>query len=170
MLNEAYLGLGSNLGKSAQNLRDALAMMREFAVDIQASPLYRTAPQGFRNQPAFYNAACRLRTRLDAHELLARLMEVELAIGRHRSFLNAPRAIDIDILFYNRMILGAPSLTLPHPRLGERLFALMPLADIAPNLAHPISGETIRDMLGRLPAQPGAISRVEWQAAIEANL
>ena len=166
MLSEAYLGLGSNLGKSARNLRDALALMRGFAVDIQASPLYRTAPQGFGSQPAFYNAACRLRTRLDPYELLARLIEVEAAIGRRRSFLNAPRAIDIDILFYNRMALNAPHLTLPHPRLGDRLFALMPLADIAPHLAHPISGLTIREMLARLPAQPGAIIRVEWRAAI----
>lgn len=166
MLSEAYLGLGSNLGKSAQNLRDALFMMREFAVDIQTSPLYRTAPHGFRSQPAFYNAACRLRTRLDAYELLARLLEVEAAIGRQRSFLNAPRAIDIDILFYNRTTLNTPPLTLPHPRLGDRLFVLMPLTDIAPHLAHPISGLTAREMLVRLPAQPGAISRVEWQAAI----
>ena len=164
MLNEAYLGLGSNLGESAENLRAALDMMRQFARGIRTSSLYRTAPQGFRNQPAFYNAACRLWTPLGPYELMARLLAVEAAIGRQRTFRNAPRVLDIDILFYNRLVVDTPPLTLPHPRISERLFVLKPLADIAPQLAHPISGASVRDMLARLGPQSVAIEAVAWRA------
>lgn len=164
MLNEAYLGLGSNLGNSAENLRAALDMMRQFARGIRTSALYRTAPQGFRNQPAFYNAACRLWTPLDPYELMAQLLAVEAAIGRQRTFRNAPRVLDIDILFYNRLVVDTPPLTVPHPRIGERLFVLKPLADIAPQLTHPISGESARDMLKRLQPQSDAIEAVAWPA------
>ncbi len=164
MLNEAYLGLGSNLGNSAENLRAALDMMRQFARDIRTSALYRTAPQGFRNQPAFYNAACRLWTLLSPYELMARLLAVEAAIGRQRTFRNAPRVLDIDILFYNRLVVDTPPLTLPHPRIGERLFVLKPLADIAPQLPHPASGESMRDMLARLGPESDAIEAVAWWA------
>ena len=166
MLNEAYLGLGSNLGNSAENLRAALDMMRQFARGIRTSSLYRTAPQGFRNQPAFYNTACCLWTPLDPYELMAQLLAVEAAIGRRRTFRNAPRVLDIDILFYNRLVVDTPPLTLPHPRIGERLFVLKPLADIAPQLTHPVSGESTRDMLARLQAQSDAIEAVAWPAWI----
>ncbi len=164
MLNKAYLGLGSNLGNSAENLHAALDMMRQFARDIRTSALYRTAPQGFRNQPAFYNAACRIWTPLGPYGLMARLLAVEAAIGRQRTFRNAPRVLDIDILFYNRMVVSTPPLTLPHPRISERLFVLKPLADIAPQLTHPASGETVRDMLARLGPQSDAIEAVAWRA------
>lgn len=164
MLNEAYLGLGSNLGNSAENLRAALDMMRQFARGIRTSALYRTAPQGFRNQPVFYNAACRLWTPLDPYELMAQLLAVEAAIGRQRTFRNAPRVLDIDILFYNRLVVDTPPLTVPHPRIGERLFVMKPLADIAPQLTHPISGESARDMLNRLQPQPDALEAVAWPA------
>ena len=80
MLSEAYIGLGSNLGDSVRNLRAALDMMGEFAVDVQPSSVYRTAPQGFRNQPAFYNAVCRVATRLTPFELMERLLDIELSL------------------------------------------------------------------------------------------
>ena len=151
MLSEAYIGLGSNLGDSVRNLRAALDMIREFAVDVQPSPVYRTAPQGFRNQPAFYNAVCRIRTRLTPFELMERLLRVESAIGRRRTFRNAPRMLDLDILLYNRLVLSTPPLVLPHPQVAARLFVLRPLSDIAPpRLRHPVSGLTVAQMLRAL--------------------
>ncbi len=163
MLNEAYIGLGSNLGDSVRNLRSALDMMARFAVDVQPSPLYRTAPQGFRSQPAFYNAVCRLRTRLTPFRLMEELLGIEATIGRRRTFRNAPRPLDLDILLYNRLALHTPPLLLPHPRLTERLFVLRPLADIAPHLRHPVSGLTVSDMLQRLPPDPDSMTQLRWE-------
>lgn len=153
MLSEAYIGLGSNLGDSTRNLRAALALMREFAEDIQASPVYRTAPQGFRDQPPFYNAVCRIRTRLTPFELMEELLRVEAAIGRRRTFRNAPRMLDMDILLYGRLVIRTPPLTVPHPQMGGRVFVLRPLADIAPGLRHPVSGMTVAEMLRALGGQ-----------------
>ena len=160
MLSEAYIGLGSNLGDSARNIRAALNLIDEFSVDLTPSPLYRTAPQGFRNQPAFFNAVCRIRTRLDPFRLMERLLSVENAIGRRRTFRNAPRLLDLDILLYNRLVLHTPPLVLPHPRIEERIFVLRPLADIAPHIKHPVTGLSATEMLRNLPAQSDAIERV----------
>ncbi len=163
MLSEAYIGLGSNLGDSAQNLRSALQMMKEFAVDVQPSPMYRTAPQGFRSQPPFFNAVCRVTTRLTPFELMERLLSIEAAMGRRRVFRNAPRVLDMDILTFGRRVLESPPLVLPHPRMAEREFVLRPLADIAPNMKHPVTGISVSEMLRNLPAQPEAMSRIEWR-------
>ena len=163
MLSEAYIGLGSNLGDSAQNLRSALQMMKEFAVDVQPSPMYRTAPQGFRSQPPFFNAVCCVTTRLTPFELMDRLLSIEAAIGRRRVFRNAPRVLDMDILTFGRRVLESPPLVLPHPRMAEREFVLRPLADIAPNMKHPVTGISVSEMLRNLPAQPEAMSRIEWR-------
>lgn len=163
MLSEAYIGLGSNLGNSAQNLRSALRMMEEFAVDVQPSPLYMTAPLGFQNQPPFYNAVCRVTTRLTPFELMDRLLDIETAVGRRRVFRNAPRVLDMDILMIGSRVLESPPLVLPHPRMEEREFVLMPLADIAPNLKHPVTGLSAEEMLRNLPGQPEAMSRVAWR-------
>ena len=163
MLSEAYIGLGSNLGDSAQNLRSALRMMEEFAVDVQPSPIYRTAPQGFRSQPPFCNAVCRVTTRLTPFELMDRLLYIEAAIGRRRVFRNAPRVLDMDILLYGRRALESPPVVLPHPRMAEREFVLRPLADIAPNLKHPVTGISVSEMLRNLPGRSEVVSRVGWR-------
>ena len=165
MLNEAYVGLGSNLGDSVQNLRAAVGMMEEFAVEVTPSPVYRTAPQGFRNQPPFYNAVCRVVTRITPFELMDRLLRIETAVGRRRIFRNAPRMLDMDILLYNRLVLKSPPLTLPHPRMSERPFVLRPLADIAPHLKHPLGSASVSEMLRKLHRQSGAIERLELQLA-----
>ena len=165
MLNEAYVGLGSNLGDSVQNLRAAVGMLEEFAVDVLPSPVYRTAPQGFRNQPPFYNAVCRVVTRVTPFELMDRLLRIETEVGRRRIFRNAPRLLDMDILLYNRLVLKSPPLTLPHPRMSERLFVLRPLADIAPHLRHPLGGASVGEMLRNLQVQPDVIERLESQLA-----
>lgn len=163
MLNEAYIGLGSNLGKSVQNLRSALDMIGQFGVDLQASSLYRTAPQGFRSQPPFYNAACRLRTRLTSFQLMDELLGIEAAVGRRRTFRNAPRLLDLDILLYNRLVIHTPPVMLPHPQLSARSFVLRPLADIAPHLRHPVNGLTVSDMLEELPLDSDGITAVSWR-------
>ena len=163
MISEAYIGLGSNLGDSVGNLRAAVDMVREIAVDIRQSPMYRTAPQGFSNQPPFYNAVCRVATGLTPYELMERLLRIESEIGRRRTFRNAPRLLDLDILLFGRRVLNAPPVILPHPGMAERLFVLKPLADIAPQLKHPVNGLTVAEMLRRLPAQSDAIERVGWR-------
>ena len=163
MLSEAYIGLGSNLGDSAENLRAAIRMLEECAVDVRPSPLYKTAPQGFRNQPPFYNTVCRIATRLTPFELMEQLLVIEAAIGRRRIFRNAPRVLDMDILLFGCRVLNSPPLVLPHPRMVEREFVLRPLADIAPNLRHPISGIPVAEMLSSLPGRSDAMSRVARQ-------
>lgn len=160
MLSEAYIGLGSNLGSSLDNLGTAISLMRRFAVEVQPSPVYRTSPQGFRNQPTFYNSVCRISTRLTPFQLMGQLLEIEAVVGRRRTFRNAPRILDLDILLYNRLVIESPPLVLPHPRIAERLFVLRPLADIAPQLKHPVSGLTVGEMLWALPSQGDSMEEV----------
>ena len=162
MLNRVYIGLGSNLGRSVENMRGALSMMREFAFEIQTSPLYRTAPVGFRNQPVFYNAACSLVTRLTPFELMERLLSIEQRVGRRRTFRNAPRLLDIDILLFGSRVLASPPLVVPHPQLSHRIFVLRPLADIAPQLVHPVERLTVTQLLERQAGEPSQLEGAAW--------
>ena len=150
MLAEAYLGLGSNLGDRRANIERGLAMLRRLGVVTAVSSMRETSPEGFSRQPPFLNAACRMWTRLDPFQLLAKVQAAERAVGRHRAFPNAPRTLDIDILVFGRAVLEAPHLILPHPRLRERRFALEPLFEVAPELQHPATGENVANMLSRL--------------------
>ena len=150
MRSEAYLGLGSNLGDRRANIDRGLALLGRCGHVTAVSSLVETAPEGFSRQPPFLNAACRMWTPLDPFELLAKTQEVERAIGRHRVFPNAPRTLDIDVLMYDHTALEAPHLILPHPRMRQRWFVLGPLAEIAPYVRHPFTGETIAEMLSRL--------------------
>ena len=159
MPTEAYLGLGSNLGDRASNIARALDMLAESSSHVEASSLYETTPQGFSDQPRFLNAACRLWTDLDPFRLMHRLSDIEAAVGRRRLFPNAPRALDLDILVYGRLVMDSPLLTLPHPRMSERAFVLLPLSEIAPHLRHPVSGETVGTLLRRLSNSRDSIRR-----------
>ena len=138
MLSEAYIGLGSNLGDRAANIRLGLEALRRVSRHVQASSLYETDPVGFQGQPPFLNAVCRIWTRLTAFELLAEARRAQAGASGARPFPNGPRALDIDILLYGRAVLDTPGLTIPHPRMMERPFVLRPLAEIAPGLAHPV--------------------------------
>jgi 2-amino-4-hydroxy-6-hydroxymethyldihydropteridine diphosphokinase len=141
-----YLALGSNLGDRHENLRQAVAGLSP-QIDIKAkSHIYETDPWGYEDQPKFLNMAVRGQTYLEPEPLLKHLKRLEIALGRQMTFANGPRSIDIDILFFNDLILDTPLLTLPHPRLHERGFVLLPLMDLAPDLVHPLLKKSIREL------------------------
>ncbi len=149
-----YLALGANLGDREKNLRDALAQIAAFVQVTRVSSIYETEPWGVREQPWFLNLVCAGTTALSPVDLLRRAKKIENEMGRAEGMRFGPRPIDIDILFYDRLIELSPALTIPHPRLHERAFVLVPLAEIAPTLAHPRLRVTIRALLARLePAQ-----------------
>lgn len=153
----AYVALGANLGDPIATVRAALAALRALPDTrlLAASSLYRTAPVGLRNQPDFINAVAVLEVDsavLPAPTFLERLFAIEAAFGRVRSVKNAPRTLDLDLLLYGDQRLDLPQLTLPHPRMAERAFVLMPLAEIAPGLQIPRHG-CIEDLLPAVAGQ-----------------
>jgi 2-amino-4-hydroxy-6-hydroxymethyldihydropteridine diphosphokinase len=154
MSHRAYVALGSNLHAPEQQVLRALEELNGLPQTrvVATSALYRTAPVGYDNQPDFVNAAAEISTGLDPFALLHALLALETAHGRERPFPNAPRILDLDLLFYDDLALNEPELTLPHPRLHERGFVLFPLADIAPDLEVPGKG-TVRTLLEALPDQ-----------------
>lgn len=159
----AYVALGSNLGNPVATVNDAieaLAALRGSVLKAMSS-LYRTAPVGLKRQPDFINAVVALDTRLPATDLLDELFALEARFGRERSVKNAPRTLDLDLLLYGELVQDDPVLTLPHPRMHERAFVLVPLAEIAPQAMVPGRGtaaellETCRDQrIHLLPQQP----------------
>lgn len=141
-----YLGLGSNLEDRRQNLVLALDFISERIKIEKLSPVYDTAPVGNTNQPRFLNMAARVSTRLPPATLLFMTKGIEAKLGRVP--IDSPRPIDIDILFYGDQVVNTPpQLIIPHPRLAERGFVLTPLADIAPDLVHPVSKKTVKQMM-----------------------
>jgi 2-amino-4-hydroxy-6-hydroxymethyldihydropteridine diphosphokinase len=143
-----YLGLGTNLGDRRENLRQALARLRQLTELEAVSRVYESEPVGYLEQPDFWNLVVRVRTQLEPKPLFHRIKQIERDLGRAESFRNAPRLIDIDILTYDELVQHDQELSLPHPRLHERSFVLLPLADLAPDFRHPESGATLTEMLG----------------------
>ena len=142
-----YLALGSNLGDRVQNLKAAVAALPPQMVLKAKSNVYETLPWGYEDQPRFLNMALKAETYLAPEPLLKHIKRLEIALGRKASFAYGPRLIDIDILFYDDMVLSTPTLTIPHPHMHERGFVLLPLMDIAPDLVHPVMKKSVREML-----------------------
>jgi len=160
----AYIALGSNLREPRRQLRAAFAALAQLPGSelIARSSLYRSAPVGYADQPDFVNAAAALRTTLHARELLDALLAIERAHGRVREFPNAPRTLDLDIALYGDQVIETPGLSVPHPRLHQRAFVVVPLAEIAPLAVVPGRGR-VRDLLGAIDA--GSVTLLREAAA-----
>ena len=152
MSTVAYLLLGSNIGDRAAHLQEARQTLAATAGDIvAASAFYETAAWGLEDQPAFLNQALAIRTALDAPALLAACLATEQQAGRERQQRWAARTLDVDILLYGQEVIQTPDLTVPHPALPARRFALTPLAELAPQLVHPQLRQTINELLANCP-------------------
>ena len=147
MEHDIHLSIGTNLGDRIANLRAALGAMPPEVEPVALSRVYETPPWGYTDQPAFLNMAVHARTGLGPESLLRKLKQVETRIGRKPGIRWGPRLLDIDILFYDDLLLDMPGLVIPHKRMHERGFVLVPLADLAPELRHPITGQTVSQML-----------------------
>ena len=152
-MTDAYIALGGNIGDPVSQVRagiDALAVLPQTRL-VRASSLYRSAPVGYLDQPDFVNAVAHVETALTPRALLDHLLEIERRHGRVREFANAPRTLDLDIALYGELECDEPSLTIPHPRLTQRAFVLLPLAEIAPDALVAGLGR-VRDLAARVDA------------------
>jgi len=136
-METVYLGMGSNLGDRKAFIQHAISSLPPSVIPTLCSSLYQTQPWGYEEQGEFLNMALEAQTDLSPSELLLYLKDIEKRVGRKASFINGPREIDIDILFFGNQIMEEDSLIVPHPRIQERPFVLGPLSEIAPNLSHP---------------------------------
>jgi 2-amino-4-hydroxy-6-hydroxymethyldihydropteridine diphosphokinase len=148
-----YISIGSNLGDREENCKQALRLLQANGILIKKqSRMYDTEPWGVKDQPKFINMAVEVETDKKPEELLGVLKEIEIEIGRTETTKWGPRVIDLDILFYDDLILKTPDLEIPHPFLHERDFVLKPLSEIAPYKKHPVTGKTVKEMLENLKA------------------
>lgn len=147
-----YLSLGSNLGNRALSIYAALRRLGQGIALEEISSLYETEPVGLKDQPWFLNLVCRCETELSPEALLDLAKEVEQRLGRKETIRFGPRTIDIDILLYDDLLLNTPHLQIPHPRLHERAFVLVPLAELAPDLVHPGFKTSVRKLQEQTPS------------------
>lgn len=147
-----FISLGSNVGNRAGYLKVALSMLQRIPQTqlIQSSPLYETEPVGFKDQDWFLNLVAEIETELSPHKLLKALQIIEEKLKRERAIPLGPRTIDLDILLYDKKIIDDPNLIVPHPRMHERAFVLVPFCDIAAEICHPLLNCTIRELLGHM--------------------
>ncbi len=147
-MNKAYLLTGGNEGDRFLHMQQARTNIELICGQLLlVSSVYETAPWGKTDQPDFLNQVILVDTKFSPEELLKAILSIEEKDGRKRTVKNAPRTIDIDILFYNNLILEKPGLTIPHPRIAVRRFVLEPLNEISPEFIHPVFGKTMRELL-----------------------
>ena len=153
MNHTVFIALGTNLGNRLANLQAAIQSMPPEVIVLAESHIYETPPWGYKDQPAFLNMVIKAETELEPEQLLQYLKELETELGREQSFHWGPRLIDLDILFYDDLVLDSPPLIIPHPRLHERAFVLVPLMDIAPELIHPVIKKSVSELLAEVDTQ-----------------
>ena len=153
MNEEIFLALGTNLGDREDNLRKAKVSLPPRVLLVRESNIYRTPPWGYVHQPDFLNQVIQVKSDLEPLQLLRDLKNIEKTMGREETFRNGPRLIDLDILFYGQRILETGVLCIPHPRLHERAFVLVPLCEIAPAVEHPILKKSVRALLADIDAE-----------------
>ena len=158
---EPLIALGSNMGDREGNLRRALGMIGRQMKLLKISSVYETEPMYREDQSWFLNCVAAVETDSSPRELLERLQNIELEMGRKRSVRYGPRVIDLDILFYGDEILSEPSLEIPHPRIAERAFVLAPLNEIYPKLVHPVLGRTVGELLDDLKTQEKVVRKLK---------
>lgn len=147
-MHKVYLLLGSNMGNSMQMLHKAISKIeKQIGLTIRKSNIYATEAWGKRNQPDFLNQIIVVETTLDAEKVLSTILKIESQLGRIRTVKNAPRTIDIDILFFDKLVTNHPHLIVPHPHIAQRRFVLVPLNALAPRLKHPVSGLSVHQLL-----------------------
>ena len=147
-MKRVYLSLGSNLGDRVAHLHHALSELAAAGIQtVQVSSFYKTEPVDYLHQPWFINCAAEVRTSMMPLQLLRALQAMERKLGRKRTIPKGPRTIDLDILFYENAVVRSPALTIPHERLEERRFVLVPLRELAPTLRHPVTQRTVLEML-----------------------
>ncbi len=149
-MQPVYIALGANLGNRKKNLSDALTALSKELTHVKQSSIYETEPWGYLNQPRFLNMVAEIDTSLLPKDLLSYLKDIETQMGRQETFKNGPRIIDLDILFYGDCIINTKELVIPHPRIQERGFVLVPLNEIAKGFIHPVLKLTVQEMLSHI--------------------
>ncbi len=160
-MKTAFLALGSNEGDRLGNLKRAIEMLGEHVQVLQKSRVYESEPMYVTDQPRFYNMALRAQTELTPHDLLAQIKGIETALGRQPDTHNLPRPIDIDILLYGWDVVESPELTIPHARMHERAFVLVPLMDIASFEYHPVLHKPVIDLWDEVGAQHDSLWEID---------